>query len=474
MQTANMGDTFRIPCVIAALMLLASGCDNRHVLGAIDGGQPSPGNGGSAGSLTGGGVAGAAGTAPSGIACNCAPSSGINVLSCGQGFPTSSGRDAPHAMVSARGDAVVFNRCAPGASGGCTSDIVRWTAAAGATKLGSGWAYAVSADGATILADTGDGSTGSSHPVAWRDGTFIEMGLNGAFARLLSADGSVVAARVETSVGVTQAVLRSVVGGAMTMLGDLPTGPEWSEPNAINADGTAVVGYGNTTGGQEPFVWTATSGQMVNLGAVGDVVDQTVARATNADGTAVVGTSLTRGGTAIFHWTPTGGIKGFAYHYANVPSGGPFSVFFLWSPPLLINSVGDVVMGTQANPSNPAQPLAFRWTSAGGVVPLTLPTEPSIVRAASQDGSRLLGTRVQPSSGPPPVLPTTPPTYTPFIWDTLRGTRDLVTVLAAAGQDIGGLTLGDPIAMSADGTTVVGHATCGTNAVIYRAVLSTP
>ena len=166
-------------------------------------------------------------------------------------------------------------------------------------KLGSGWAYAVSADGATILADTGDGSTGSAHPVAWRDGSFIELGLNGAFARLLSADGSVVAARVETSFGVTQAVLRSVVGGAVTMLGDFPTGPEWSEPNAINADGTVVAGYGNTTGGQEPFVWTAASGQMVNLGAVGDVVNQTVARATNADGSAVVGTSLTDGGTAI-------------------------------------------------------------------------------------------------------------------------------------------------------------------------------
>lgn len=51
-----------------------------------------------------------------------------------------------------------------------------------------------------------------------------------------------------------------------------------------------------------------------------------------------------------------------------------------------------------------------------------------------------------------------------------------VELLSARGDRLGerDLTLGDPIAMSADGTTVVGHATCGTNAVIYRAVLPTP
>ena len=146
MQMATMGDTFRLSsgtCVITALVLLGSGCDHRHVVGTIDGGQPSPGQGGSAGSPIGGaggsgggvagaaaggtgggvtgtaatggggGVTGTAGTAPIGTACNCVPSPGINVLACGQGFPTFSGRDAAQAMVSARGDAVVFNRCAP-------------------------------------------------------------------------------------------------------------------------------------------------------------------------------------------------------------------------------------------------------------------------------------------------------------------------------------------------------------------------
>ena len=34
-----------------------------------------------------------------------------------------------------------------------------------------------------------------------------------------------------------------------------------------------------------------------------------------------------------------------------------------------------------------------------------------------------------------------------------------------------GLTLGDPIAMSADGNTMVGHASCGADTVIFRADL---
>jgi uncharacterized membrane protein len=392
------------------------------------------------------------------------------VLACGPGFPTFQGRDAPEAMISARGDTVVFNRCVP-AGGTCStnSDVVRWTTATGSTRLGSAWAYAASADGATILADTGNGSTGSSHPVIWRDGSFADLNLAGAFARLLSADGAVVAARVETSVGVTQVVLRSVAG-TTTMLGDLPGGPEYSEPNAINVDGTVVAGYGNTTGGQEPFVWTAAAGQMVNLGSI-TTVNQTVARAVSSDGTAAAGTSLTGSGTGIFHWTAAGGMKGIGYRFDNVPGPSPF--FFLWSPPILISSDGTIVAGTDTNPTDPRLPRAFRWNSVAGSVALTPSTDASILRAASQDGRRLLGARVKSSAPPgmPAPLPGAQISFTPFVWDATGGTQDLAAVLGAAGIDLGGLTLGDPIAISADGTNVVGHAACGADTVIYRVTL---
>jgi probable HAF family extracellular repeat protein len=395
------------------------------------------------------------------------PSSGVTVLSCfrGGGFTTTfAGRDAPAGLISAHGDTIAINICAFTVTG-CHTVVARWTPATGPTVVNLGWAYAISADGGTILIDRGDGSTGSSRPAIWRDGNFIDLGLDGAYARLLSADGTVVAARVDTGVGVTQAVLRPI-SGAVKMLGDFPGGPEYSEPNAINGDGSVVVGYGNVADGQAPFVWTSGSGQMVNLGAVGPV-NQTVALATSADGTAVAGTSLADSGTAIFRWTPSGGMKAIGYRFDNRP--GSSVGLISWTPPLLISGDGAVVTGTEANPTNRNLPIAVRWTAAGGLVALTAEVDSSIIRDASQDGSRIVGARVQtPGTPGTPPDPGRPATFTPFVWDAAQGTRDLGTALAAAGIDLGGLTLGDPIAISADGTTLVGHAACGADDVVYR------
>ncbi len=396
-------------------------------------------------------------------ACSCAPA-GVEVLACGHGFPSFAGRDAPEAMISAAGDTVVFKRCAVDSGGGCSSDLVRWTTATGPVRLGAAWAFAVSADGVTILADAGDGSTGSEQPVLWSGASRLDIGaLAGSYAHLLSADGLVVAVRLDTGSDMAQAALWRA-DGSLTMLGDLAGGPAFSDPGAINRDGSVVVGYGNTTGGQEPFLWTAASGTMMDLGAVNEV-EQTVARATSDDGNAVAGTSLTSSDTAIFRWTAAGGMVGLANYYEAMP--GPF--WFLWMPPLLMSSDGSVVVGTSTNPSNPMAPLAFRWTEVAGVVRLA-GTDSSIVRAASSDGSRVLGARVS-----APEAPGGPPgsgmSYAPFIWDALHGAQDLATLLQASGADLGGLALGDPIAMSADGSTIVGHATCGSDTVVFRAVL---
>ena len=212
--------------------------------------------------------------------------------------------------------------------------------------------------------------------------------------------------------GITEAVRWTAAAGAAP-IGDLAGGPTYSEPTAINADASVIVGDGNTVSGQEPFRWTQASG-MMGLGTLPSQVVQTVARATSADGTVVVGSGLSDTGNAIFRWTVSGGMQGIAYIFSNLPLGGPMSYFAVWSPPLLVGSDRAVVAGTAAQPSNPMVPFAFRWTPSGGLEPLA---------------------------------------------DAL------------AGVDLGGMTLGDPIAISADGSTLVGHATCAGTAAIFRASL---
>ena len=133
---------------------------------------------------------------------------------------------------------------------------------------------------------------------------------------------------------------------------------------------------------------------------------------------------------------------------------------------LLVSSDGAVVAGTAAQRSNPMVPLAFRWTPSGGLEPLSS-APASIVRAASADGRRIAGSTL--ASGAPPGMPFASLPYQAFLFEDGIGTRPLADALA--GADVGGMTLGDPIAISADGSTLVGHATCAGTAAIFRASL---
>ena len=66
-------------------------------------------------------------------------------------------------------------------------------------------------------------------------------------------------------------------------------------------------------------------------------------------------------------------------------------------------------------------------------------------------------------------MPFAPLPYQAFLFEDGIGTRPLADALA--GVDLGGMTLGDPIAISADGSTLVGHATCAGTPAIFRASL---
>ncbi len=85
-------------------------------------------------------------------------------------------------------------------------------------------------------------------------------------------------------------------------LGDLAGGVFDSAANAVNADGSVVVGVGNSGNGNEAFRWTEGSG-MVALGDLAGGSFYSYASAVNADGSVVVGFGTSVNGTEAFRWT---------------------------------------------------------------------------------------------------------------------------------------------------------------------------
>ncbi len=88
-------------------------------------------------------------------------------------------------------------------------------------------------------------------------------------------------------------------------LGDLPGGDFYSHASDVSADGSVIVGFGNTvvnpTGppGNEAFIWTAEDG-MIGLGDLtGGPTANSEAYAVTADGTIVVGWSVGASGTGV-------------------------------------------------------------------------------------------------------------------------------------------------------------------------------
>jgi uncharacterized membrane protein len=372
--------------------------------------------------------------------------------------------------VTPDGATVAVNRCDPDASSGCANDVYLWTKARGTAKLSaSAFVFALSADGKTVLAERDPGN--SALLFLWSGGTAFDLPFfGGAADHALSADGTVVVSQYSpTGMEDGSVAARWSAATGLVQLGDLPGGAVYSEPAAVTPDGSVVVGYGNTARGQEPFRWTAAGG-MFDLGVAADTPTngdvQSYATAVSADGTTVVGGE--NASNEIFRWNATQGRLEIASLYQNMPVG---SFFFIWSPRLYVSADGSTVTGTSQSsaPSDPWSPMAFRWTASGKLEALA--PGAAIVRGMSADGTRVLGSALT-SSGPPGHIgPGTSVSHAPFVWDATHERRDLAGVLAAGGAVLDGVTLGDPIAMSADGTTVVGHATCGGSELIYRATL---
>jgi probable HAF family extracellular repeat protein len=152
---------------------------------------------------------------------------------------------------------------------------------------------------------------------------------------------------------------RWTAGGGMVGLGFLSASVQNSEARGVSADGSVVTGYSNNDDGPEAFMWTAAGG-MVGLGVLPGGSDNSQGYDVSADGSTIVGYSHSPSGFQAFRWTAADGMVGLG----DLP-GGPF-----FSEAYGVSADGSVIVGkgdaTSGGPSNPG--TAFVWTSALGML----------------------------------------------------------------------------------------------------------
>jgi probable HAF family extracellular repeat protein len=226
-------------------------------------------------------------------------------------------------------------------------------------------------------------------------------------------------------------------------LGFLPGG-SFSDVQAVNADGTVVVGYGvATTGANEAFRWTQAGG-MAGLGFLTGLTGSE-AFGVNADGTVVVGQGGVFGCCGIpqeaFRWTQAGGMAGLGFLTGGISSGAQG-----------VNADGTVVVGNSDTTGTPTE--AFRWTQAGGMAGLGFLTGGNFSSARSVNAGGTVVVGFSNATGSPREA---------FRWTQAGG-------MAGLGFLTGG-TFSDAQAVNADGTVVVGYGDAtatGGNAEAFR------
>jgi probable HAF family extracellular repeat protein len=252
----------------------------------------------------------------------------------------------------------------------------------------------------------------------------------------VSADGSVVVGSGQSASGME--AFRWTEAGGMVGLGDLPGDGFYSDARAVSADGSVVVGRASSEeAGAEAFRWTAAGG-MQGLGTLGAVSRPPVffapasyANGVSGDGSVVVGrsTSDVAEVAEVFRWTTAGGLEGLG----DLPDDGYYSeADGVSADGSTIVGFGSSRLGTQA----------FRWTAAEGMVGLgDLPGDTffySHARAVSANGSVVVGAS-QGANG-----------YEAFRWTLRDG-------MVGLGDIPGGSFGSDAYAVSAGGWIVVGE-----------------
>jgi len=309
---------------------------------------------------------------------------------------------------------------------------------------------AVSADGTVVV---GASVSAASSPLVeafrWTQATGIVglgflPGSTSSRGTGLSADGSIAVGGVSGGIG---EAFRWTQASGMVGLGFLPGGNQ-STANGVSADGAVAVGWSNFPGGaQQAFRWTWATG-MVGLGFLPDS-NRSEANAVSADGVVVVGSSIIpiapfTGVDEAFRWTQATGMVGLGF----LPGGTT-------SLSRGVSADGSVIVGA-GNYSPQSGYQAFRWTQVSGMVGLGfLPgDDQSFANGVSADGAVVVGASsvVSHPGGPPAEAFFTQA----FIWTSTNGMQSVRDVLVSLGNDLTGWRLTAALAISADGTTIVG------------------
>jgi probable HAF family extracellular repeat protein len=127
-----------------------------------------------------------------------------------------------------------------------------------------------------------------------------------SYAYGVSADGSVIVGRGNSASG--PEAYRWTSGGGMVGLGDLPGGAFLSYAYGVSADGSVVVGYSGSASGDEAYRWTSGGG-MVGLGDLPGGIFFSQAYGVSADGSVVVGRSSSASGFEVFVWDSISGMR---------------------------------------------------------------------------------------------------------------------------------------------------------------------
>lgn len=239
----------------------------------------------------------------------------------------------------------------------------------------------------------------------------------------ISPDGSVVVGQSSVTNGAL--AFRSVIGQPMENLGDLPGGTIiWSIATGTSLFGEVVVGNANSNNGTEAFRWTRATG-MVGLGDLPGNTFDSSASAVTPDGQTIAGYGISQEGREAMRWTASTGMVGLG----DLPGGAPNS------SAAAISDDGNTIVGQSSSQFGTE---AFRWRPGEGMVGLgDLPGNSFLSRAhdVSADGNTIVGGSDDGGGG---AVGTSA-----FRWTEQTGMVALGTTGAATG-------------VSADGSTIVG------------------
>lgn len=306
-------------------------------------------------------------------------------------------------------------------------------------------AHAVSDDGQVVVGQAH--STEGLEAFRWtRQTGMVGLGDHpdgdfGSTASGLSADGSIVIGQVTTGASQQLQSYRWTESTGFQLLGVLAEDVSlpFSRATGISADGTIIAGTSRTLLGNEPFIYSESTG-LTGLGTNGVINSSSGATDISSDGSVIVGSLLSpiTNRSEAFRWTESGGIEGLG-----TLEGGTTG-----SSATAISGNGKVIVGNSSVAASSNE--VFYWTEATGMQSLgRFPgtDEFIFVHDTNYDGSIIVGAiGSSPYGGRDAV-----------VWDPERGFRDLNDILLLDyGVDLEGWHLEEANGVSADGQWIVG------------------